>query len=63
MDQNGGDTRQSKTRHETEFELLEELQVSHFEWIRACEEERDVARRRYMNALEAFNNFSSTAKC
>ena len=60
MDQNGGDTRQSKTRHAIEFELLEDLQVRQVEWTRACEEERDVARQRFMNALQTFKNFFST---
>ena len=57
MDRNGGEARQLKTKHEVEFELLEELEFRQVEWTRASEEDRDVTRQRYMNALQAFNSF------
>ena len=45
-----------KTREELEEALLENVRQRQTEWIRASDEERDEARKRFIDALRAFNS-------
>ena len=54
MDEDGSIKRLSRTKQEMETDLLEELRLRQREWNRASEEDRDVARQRFMNALDTF---------
>jgi len=54
MDEDGSIKRLSRTKQEMETDLLEELRLRRREWNRASEEDRDVARQRFMNALDTF---------
>jgi hypothetical protein len=51
-----GSTR-AKTRQRIEQDLLEVLNLRQREWISATDDNRDLARRRFMDALHAFNDF------
>jgi hypothetical protein len=48
-------SRQSKTKQQLEIELLDFMREKQLEWQHAPAEERDAARQRFMDALEAFN--------
>jgi hypothetical protein len=50
-----GAARQSKTKLQLEIELLDLMREKQVEWQHAPAEERDAARQRFMDALEAFN--------
>lgn len=51
----GSTPKPSRTRHELASDLLELLRLSQLDWTRASEEDRDAARQRFMEALDAFN--------
>ena len=53
---------QGKTREQIENDLLEQLRQRHIDWIGASEQERDAARRRFMDALHWLNRFVFAAK-
>jgi hypothetical protein len=44
-----------KRNSKLEIELLDSMREKQLEWQHAPAEERDAARRRFMDALEAFN--------
>ena len=46
----------AKSREEIETHLLEILQKRQSEWACASKDDRDAARRRFMNALNVFNS-------
>jgi hypothetical protein len=46
-----------KTRQQIQDELLKVLRERHWEWETASEENREIARQRFMNALQAFTGF------
>ena len=47
--------RPAKTRQEVEKELMEVLRARQQEWISASDQDRDLARQRFLDALRAFN--------
>jgi hypothetical protein len=46
-----------KTRKQIENQLIEVLRERWREWQTAGEENREIARQRFLGALEAFNGF------
>lgn len=51
----GSITRLPKTNQDREMALLKEVHLRGEEWIRASEANREFARYRFMNAVNAFN--------
>jgi hypothetical protein len=51
----GNCAKPQKTRERIENELLEDLRQKRAEWIKASEDNRDLARQRFINALLIFD--------
>ena len=51
----GSGARLSQIKRQLESELLEEVRLRRTEWDKAPEGQRDLARYRYMDALDALN--------
>ena len=56
MDSNGFHP-QAKTRQQIESYLLAQLRQRQIAWIAASDQDRDVARQRFMNTLHSLNGF------
>ena len=52
----GSRTPPSKTRWQIEDEVMEELRHRQLEWTNASEEDRDLARQKFLNTLHIFNS-------